>query len=213
MTQKTTMRTLLFAIAACGLALAASAQSTGIPAPSTNYGKGLLGQTYVGLGYGYTDLHDSSVNLQALRFEYNQPLNTGFDLNLGYTGTRTSLFADNRNTWQSFDANAVAFLPDRTWGRPYLSVGGGWTWVKNAGVKDNSFLYQLETGVEVQATTALSVTPYVKYLETPSLHIDNRWRYGVKANYWLTSQWGVSAGVGLDNKVNTTYALGVNFRF
>jgi hypothetical protein len=216
MTQKNTIRTLLLAITAVlGLAAAAHAQTAGagIPAPAPDTGKGLLGQTYVNLGYGYMDLHNTSVNLQALRFEYNQPLNTGFDLNLGYTNAWSSRFSGTRNTQQSFDANAVAFMPGLPWGRPYLGVGAGWIWTKSSGVKDNSFLYQLETGVEFQATAELSITPFVKYLDATSLDVSNKWSYGVKGNYWVTNQWGLSASLARDNKVNTTYAVGMNFRF
>ena len=216
MTQKTTIRTLLLAITAVlGLAAAAHAQTAGasIPAPAPDTGKGLLGQTYGNLGYSYMDLHDTSVDLQALRFEYNQPLNTGFDLNLGYTNAWSSRFSGARNTQQSFDANAVAFVPGLSWGRPYIGVGAGWIWTKNSGVKDNSFLYQGETGVEFQATAELSITPFVKYVDATSVDISNKWSYGVKANYWVTNQWGLSASLARDNMVNTTYAAGVTFRF
>jgi hypothetical protein len=216
MIQKTTMKTLLIAAAALGLTAAAHAQNTGAgaPPPAADTGRGLLGQTYVSLGYGYTDLTGTTVNLQGLRFEYNQPLNTGFDLKLGYTDGRTSRYnGDLRSTQQSFDASAVAFVPQTNWGRPYFEVGGGWLWTKNAGVRDNSFLYHLETGVEYQLTPALALTPYVTYVDAPSVAVNNHWNYGIKANYWLSDQWGVSGALGRDNRRDTTYSAGVNFRF
>ena len=92
-------------------------------------------------------------------------------------------------------------------------VGAGWIWTKNAGVKDNSFLYHLETGVEYQLTSALSLTPYVAYVDAPSITVNNHWNYGVKTNYWVRDQWGVGAGIGRDNKRDMTYSAGVNFRF
>ena len=220
MTQKTNLKFVLLAVAALGLAATAPAQSTGAgapaPAAAPGTGTGLLGQTYSGLSYGYTDLAGTSLNQQSLRFEYNQPLNTGFDLKLGYTGAHTSLFAGtNRDSQQSFDANAIAFIPETNWGRPYLSVGAGWLWTKDAGVRDNSFLYRFETGVEYQVTSELAVTPWVAYVDAPSLTgpVRNRWNYGVKANYWLTHSWGLEAGLGRDNKTDMTYSAGVNFRF
>ena len=218
MTQKTNLKFVLLAVAVLGLAATAPAQSTGVTAPASapGTGTGLLGQTYTSLGYGYTDLAGTSVNQQNLRFEYNQPLNSGFDLKLGYTGAHTSLFAGtNRDSQQSFDANAIAFIPETNWGRPYFSAGAGWLWTKDAGVHDNSFLYHLETGVEYQVTTELSLTPWVAYVDAPSLTlpVNNRWNYGVKANYWLTHSWGLSAGLGRDNKTDMTYSAGVNFRF
>ena len=220
MTQKTNLKFVLLAVAALGLAATAPAQSTGAAAPAPaaapGTGTGLLGQTYSGLSYGYTDLAGTSLNQQSLRFEYNQPLNTGFDLKLGYTGAHTSLFAGtNRDSQQSFDANAIAFIPETNWGRPYVSVGAGWLWTKDAGVRDNSFLYRFETGVEYQVTSELAVTPWVAYVDAPSLTgpVRNRWNYGVKANYWLTHSWGLEAGLGRDNKTDMTYSAGVNFRF
>jgi hypothetical protein len=82
-----------------------------------------------------------------------------------------------------------------------------------SGDRDNSFLYKIDTGVEFQVTKALSVTPVVSFTDTTSFHTDNRWAYGVKANYWITSQWGLTAGVMRDNMVNTTYSVGTTLRF
>ena len=216
MTQKTTIRTLLLTTAAVlGLTATAWAQTAGasIPAPAPDTGKGLLGQTYVGVGYGYTDLNNSSVNYQGLSFSYNQPLNTGFDLNLDIGNAWSSKFSGTRNRQQSFEAAAVAFIPDRAWGRPFFSVGAGWFWTKTAGVSDNSFLYSFDTGVEFQATRELSITPFVSYTEATSLHVNNKWGYGVKAHYWMTDQWGVVGALGRDNTSNMTYSTGVTFRF
>lgn len=218
MNQKSNLKNLLLAAAVLSLAATAPAQSTGAstPAPAPAPGTGLLGQTYTSLGYGYTDLTGTTVNQQNLRFEYNQPLNTGFDLKLGYTGARTSEFAGaQRNSQQSFDASAIAFVPETNWGRPYFLAGAGWLWAKDAGMRGNSFLYHLETGVEYQVTTAFSVTPWVAYVDAPSLTIpvNNRWNYGIKTNYWLTHSWGVGVDLARDNKRDMTYGAGVNFRF
>lgn len=215
------MKIILLA-AALGLASSALAQgaagSAAAPAASAadsvpDTGRGLLGQSYVNLGYTYTDLHQSSVNYQGLNFDYNQPLNTGFDLNLNLGNARSSEYFGSRARQQTIGASAVAFTPGLSWGRPYVSVSGGWVWTKIAGVSDNSFLYGLQTGVEFQATKELSITPFVGYTDATSMRIDNKWGYGVKANYWLTSQWGVTAGIGRDNQVNTSYSIGTTFRF
>jgi len=217
MIQKTNLKSLLCAgaavlcLAATAGAQTANTSDNAVPAVET--GRGLLGQRYASLGYSYNDLHDSSTDLQALRFEINQPLTRGFDLNLGYTGARTSAFDGIRQTQQSLDANVVAYMSGYGHGRPYLSAGGGWLWLKTGGAKDNSFLYQFEAGVEWPATRALSVTPFVRYLDAPSVAVANHWAYGVKANYWLTSRWGLNAVVALDNKVDVTYGAGLSFRF
>lgn len=217
MTKKITIRTLLLAMVACsGFAVSSFAQSPGAsaPAPATDTGRGLLGQSYVGLDYGYTELHRNPVSdLQGINFEYNQPLNTGFDFNLGLGDTWSSQLDGTRDRQKTVDASAIAFVPDLTWGRPFIGVGAGWTWTKASGVRDDSFLYKLDTGVEFQVTKELSITPVVSYTNPTALHVDNKWGYGVKANYWITRDWGVTAGIMRDNVVNTTFSVGTTFRF
>ena len=217
MTKKITVRTLLIAVvAAFGFAASSSAQSAGVshPAPASDVGQGLLGQSYVGLAYGYTGLHSTPVsNLQGLNFQYNQPLNTGFDLNVGMSDSWSSQFWGTRARQTTVDASTIAFLPDLTWGRPFIGVGAGWTWTKMSGNRDNSFLYTIDTGVEFQVTKALSITPVVSFTDTTSFHTDNKWAYGVKANYWINSQWGLTTGVMRNNTVNTTYSVGTTLRF
>jgi hypothetical protein len=206
MTKKTNIKTLLLvAVAAFGLTVSANAQSAGT---------GLLGQSYVGLDYSYSHLHSTPVsNVQGFSFEYNQPLNTGFDLNLGMDDDWSSRFAGTRARQQDIGAQAIAFIPDLTWGRPFIGVGAGWVWTKAHNVRDNSFVYTGDAGVEFQVTKELSLTPLVSFTDTASFHTDNKWAYGVKANYWITSQWAVTAAVMRDNMVNTTYSAGLNFRF
>jgi len=214
MTKKIIIKTLLLA-AALGLARSLFAQGTpaSAPAPAAETGKGLLGQSYVNLGYHYTDLHQSSVNYQGLSFEYNLPLNTGFDLSLNAGDAWSSTTLGGHARQQTISASAIAFSPDLSWGRPYIGVGAGWIWAKNPGVISNSFLYGLQTGVELQATNELSITPYLSYTDASSRQVDNKWSYGVKANYWLTSQWGLTGGISRDNKLNMGYSIGTTFRF
>jgi opacity protein-like surface antigen len=217
MTKKITIRTLLLAaVVAFGCAASSLAQNAGAsaPAPAADAGKGLLGQSYVGLDYAYMVLHSSAVaNYQGLNFEYNQPLNTGFDFNLGLGDSWSSQFSGTRARQKAVDANAIAFIPDLAWGRPFIGVGAGWIWTKTSNVRDNSFLYKLDTGVEFQVTRELSLTPVVSFTDPTALHVNNKWGYGVKANYWITSEWGVTAGVMRDNMVNTTFSVGTTFRF
>ena len=217
MTMKITIRTLLLAVvAAFGFAASSSAQSTGVshPAPGSDIGQGLLGQSYVGLDYGYMRLHSTPVSdLQGLSFEYNQPLNSGFDLNIGMSDAWSSQFSGTRERQKTVDASAIAFMPDISWGRPFIGVGAGWTWTKVSNDRDNSFLYTIDTGVEFQVTKALSVTPLVSFTDTTAFQTDNKWSYGAKANYWITRQWAVTAAVMRDNMVNTTYSVGTTLRF
>jgi len=217
MIKKTNIKNLLFvSVAAFGFAASSFAQSTGasIPATGGDIGKGLLGQSYVGVDYGYTQLHSTPVSdFQGVNFEYNQPLNTGFDLNLGMSDSWSSRFSGTRSWQKDVGATAIAFMPDLSWGRPFIGVGAGWAWTKTAGMRDNSFLYKLDTGVEFQVTKGLSLTPLVSFTDTSSFHTDNKWAYGVKANYWITRQWGLTAAVIRDNRVDTTFSVGATLRF
>lgn len=221
MTQKITMKSVLLITAGFALAAAARAQSAATnptapaspPAQPTEISRGLLGQTYSGLTYTYTELRHSPLEGQGLRFEYNMPLNLGFDAKFTYDGLRTTSFANLRNTSQLAEASAVAFMTQYGWIKPYIEVGAGWLWTKSAGVRDNAAAGRLGTGAEFQVATALVLRPYVNYTSSGVLPSDHRWNYGVKANYWLTDQWGVSAGLDRDNQQNMGYSAGLNYRF
>jgi opacity protein-like surface antigen len=218
MTKKITMKTLLLAGAlAFGLGASSFAQSTGasVPAPGSDTGKGLLGQSYVNLGYSYTDAHKKPFDIQGLNFDYNQPLNTGFDLNVALGDNWSSQYSRTRFREVSAFANAIAFIHDLSWGKPFIGVGAGYIRTKFSGSKDWAFAGDLSTGVEFQVTKDLSITPVATYTDTTSSQItrENRWEYGVKANYWITSDWALSAGVSRDNQVDTTYSIGTTFRF
>ena len=220
MTQKITIKSLLLVAAALGLAVSVQAQSasTGAPAAAppaqpAEISRGLLGQTYSGLTYTYTDIRHTSINDQGLRLEYNLPLNVGFDAKFTYDGARSEPFAGTRNSSQLLEASAVAFTPQFGWIKPYFKVGGGWRWSRTAGDGDSSFALRLGTGGEFQLTPALVLTPYVDYTHATVLDSDHRWNYGVKANYWILDQWGLSAGLDRDNHQNMGYSAGMNFRY
>ena len=218
MNKKITMKTLLLAAGlALGLAASGAAQTTGggNSAPAADLGKGLRGQSYASLGFSYTDAHKEPFDLQGLTFQYNQPLNTGFDLNLALGDDWSTRYSGTRSHEESVFANAIAFMPDLSWGRPFVGVGAGWIWEKQANVKDNSIAGDLTTGVEFQVTKELSITPFGTYIATTSSQInrDNRWVYGVKANYWITRQLALNAAVSRDNQVDTTYSIGTTWKF
>ena len=66
MNKKITMKPFLLAagLAFC-IAASSVAQTTGssVPAPGADTGKGLLGQSYVNLGYSFTDAHQKPFDL------------------------------------------------------------------------------------------------------------------------------------------------------
>ncbi len=220
MKQNTTLK-YLFLSAAAALALAMSARAGGLPEAiplesTTPVHQGLLGQQYANLTYGYINLGNSPVNADNFEFAVNQPLNTGLDAVFAYDWTQNGLFAGSRLNTQGVTAGLRAFSNAYTWGKPYVEAGAGFAWQRGTPAgRDNSVLWQATVGAEFQLAPAFTVTPYVQYTDTPTLAGNNggTWKYGAKANYWIDSQWAVTAGVARDDNQNNTFTVGTNFRF
>ncbi len=207
MKQKIIIKSLLFAAMTLGLAAAARADD---PRPVPVSGTmGLLGQTYAGLTYSYVDLNNTSAHADDYHFDINQTLNTGLDGVFSYDLTRNG----STTRQQAITAALRAFSTAYSWGKPYVEAGGGYAWEKVAGTRDNSFIWDAAVGAEFQLAPAFTLTPFVKYQGTPSLTQREKWDFGVKANYWVTSQWAVTAGLDRDNHQNTGFTVGTNFRF
>jgi hypothetical protein len=205
-------RYLLGLAAALGLATAALAggEAANPPPPVIRQtGQGLLGQEYASLTYRYVDLDGSAGHADNYRFDFNEPLKPGFDGLLGFD--RTAASAAIRQT--SITTGLRAYCPDLAWGKPYVEAGAGYTWAKTPGATDDSFLWRLEAGAEFQTASAVTVTPFVRYEDAPSLSRGSRWDFGVKANYWLDHQWAVTVGLDRDDHQNTGFMVGTNFRF
>jgi hypothetical protein len=215
MKQKIILKSFLLAgVASLGLAASARADSTTDPAPAVSaVSSGLLGQTYAGLAYSYVHLDTGPVSADRYSFEYNQPINAGFDAVFNYDRTQDGLIAGDRGYGQSFDAALRAFSTAYSWGKPYVEGGIGYERTKFSGLRDDSFAWIAGAGIEFQATTALSITPYIRYTRTDGLPDHNTADYGVKANYWLTKQWAVTGGLSLDDSRNLSYKVGVNVHF
>lgn len=210
MKQTIIIKSLLVATASLlGLVAAVRAQDPVPPSGSL----GLLGQTYAGLDYSYVDLHNSSTNADAFGFQYNQLLNSGLDGRLTYDWSQTGLILGERARQQTIGGALRAFSTSYSWGKPYVEAGAGWTWVKFAGNHDNSFTYEVAVGSEFQVAPKTVVTPYIKYEDAPDLSGGGTWNFGVKANYWVTSQWAVTGGINYDDDHDTVYTIGTNFRF
>jgi len=199
-------RIILTATAVLGLALTALAGDETMAAPR---GTGLLGETYAGLTYRYIDLDGTSSHADDYHFDYNAPIQTGLDTLLGYDWTDAT--ASTRQ--QSFLAGLRAYSPDFSWGKPFVDASAGYTWERTAGARNNSFLWQVSAGAEFQVARTVSVTPFVKYSDAPSLASNGKWDYGAKANYWVDRQWSVTVGLDRDDDSNTGFMVGTNFRF
>lgn len=176
-------------------------------------GQGLLGQNYATLTYSYHNLDDSPTHADSFTFGFNQPLNTGLDAVFTYDWTQTGLVAGERLNTQDVTAALRAFSHAFAWGKPYVEAGAGYAWSRFAGNNDSSFLWEVAAGAEFQVIPAMTVTPYVGYSDAPDLVTEGTWDFGVKANYWVDSQWSVTAGVARDDDQNTSFTVGTNFRF
>lgn len=182
---------------------------------ATTVGQGLLGQQSALLTYHYTNLDDAPVNAQGFNFGVNLPLNTGFDAVFNYDYDQADLFAGSRATAQTVTADLRAFTM-LSWGKPYVEAGLGQLWVKETPVgNDKSVVWRAAVGAEFQFAPAFTVTPYIQYVDAPDLGFSSNgtWNYGVKANYWVESQWAITAGLERNDDKDVKYTIGTNFRF
>lgn len=200
---------------ALGFAAHARADDSAIaasPAPAgTNLS--LLGQQFGTLTYSYINLDDTSVHADNYTFEINQPLSFGLDGVFAYDYTRSEAIAGSRIKQHALTAALRAFSSSFNWGKPYVEAGVGHVWNRFAGSRDNSFLWEVGAGAELQVTSRTVVTPYVQYVDAPDLAGDGVFNFGVKASYWVDSQWAVTAGFETDDEQNTAVTVGTNFRF
>lgn len=218
MKQNTTLK-YLFLSAAAALALARSARAdvpleTPALEATTPIHQGLLGQQYASLTYSYLDLHNA-VNADNFEFAVSQPLNTGLDAIFAYDWTQSHLSAGSRLNTQDLTAGLRAFGNTYSWGKPYVEAGVGYAWQHGTpSGTDHSVLWRAAIGAELQVAPALSVTPYIEYADAPDLAASRRgWNFGVKANYWIDSQWAITGGLAESSHHDTKYTVGTNFRF
>ena len=175
---------------------------------TTAVGQGLLGQQYANLTYTYIDLSGTSAHADDYTFAFNQPLNTGLDGIFSYDYTRANSLSQH-----NLMAGLRAFSDHYAWGKPYVEASAGYAQERVAGVRDDSFVWGVGVGAEFQVAPAFTVTPSVGYKKAPDLAGSGTWTYGVKANYWIDSQWSVTAGISRDDNSNNMFTVGTNFRF
>ena len=189
-------------------ALAVSARAdTGLPAPAvadSPVGQGLLGQSYGTLTYSYIDLDGVSSHADDYQFALTQPLSFGLDGFLSYD------FVDHSfGNQHVVMAGLRPFSTRFNWGKPFAEASAGFAWTSG----DDSFVWEIGTGVEFQVTPKLTLTPYIQYADAPDLPGDGTVNFGAKGNYWVTPQWAVTASVEIDDDENTGFTVGTNFRF
>jgi hypothetical protein len=186
---------------------ATSARADADPAASLSdsvVGQGLLGQAYGTLTYSYIDLDAISSHADDYHFSLTQPLSFGLDGFLSYD------FVDYNFGHQNvLMAGLRPFSTRFNWGKPYVEAAAGYAWTSG----DNSFVWEVATGVEFQVNPKTTVTPYIQYSDAPDLPGDGTFNFGAKGNYWVNSQWSVTAGVELSDDNDVGFTVGTNFRF
>jgi len=208
MKTKHSISSLLLAAALVAGFGATTARADVAPAADSSVDQGLLGQVYGELTYSYLDLDGASGHADDYHFALNQPLSFGLDGFLSYDFVDYS--AGHQNIVM---AGLRPFSTRFNWGKPYVEAGAGFAWVSGPGGDDNSFVWEVTTGVEFQVNSRTTVTPYVQYLDAPDLPGDGTFSFGAKGNYWVNSQWAVTGGVELDDDQNVGFTVGTNFRF
>src|SRR5688572_7662848 len=196
----------LAAALVAGFAVSARAD-TGLPAlaaADTTAGQGLLGQSYGTLTYSYIDLDGVSGHADDYHLSLTQPLSFGLDGFLSYD------FVDHDFGHQNILMAGVRPFSTRfNWGKPFAEASAGFAWTEG----DDSFVWEVGTGVEFQVTPKTTLTPYVQYQDAPDLPGDGSFNFGVKGNYWVTSQWALTASAEVDDDHNSAFTVGTNFRF
>lgn len=167
-------------------------------------GQGLLGQAYGTLTYSYINLDAVSSHGDDYHFALTQPLSFGLDGFLSYDFV--DFDAGHQNVVM---AGLRPFSTRFNWGKPYVEAGAGYAWTSG----DNSFVWEVAVGAEFQVNPKTTVTPYVQYEDAPDLAGDGTWNFGAKGNYWVNSQWSVTAGVELSDDKDVGFTVGTNFRF
>jgi len=200
------------AILGLGLSVSAAAQSAPVAEPATG-GQGLLGQSYATLEYGYADLDGTSTHADSYTFEINQPLNAGLDGFFGYNYTQSGRVAGTRVKQNTLAAGLRAYTVHSSWGKPFVEASAGYTWARWSGSKDNSVAWGAAVGSEFQVAPKATVTPYVGYSDAPDLPGDGAWNFGVRGNYWVNTQWAITADISRDDDQNMLFSIGTNFHF
>jgi len=174
------------------------------PAPDASAVQGLLGQSYATLTYTYINLDGVSSHADDYQFAANLPVSAGLDGLLSYD------FVDHDFGHSNvLMAGLRAFSSRFNWGKPYVEAGAGFAWTSG----DDSFVWNVATGIEFQVARQATLTPFIEYTDAPDLAGDGSWNFGAKGNYWVNPQWAVTVSVEIDDDNNTGFTVGTNFRF
>ena len=210
---------------ALGLAIPAFAQNA--PANQTvDPGPGLIGSNYSEVSFGYQKQDYAPKSLRDYEFVSNTSVfkqeTIGLDANFtyDYLSAASSGISDRRNEAL---VGVTGYLLE-SWGKPFVTVDGGYAWQNAADVSRKGWAYSTTAGVEFQVLKNLALAPYVEYQAEPHLYNhgvpltdlpDHETYYGVKATYRITHQWSASLSADLDQHSASDFGIrgGVSYRF
>ena len=208
-----------------GLAIPAFAQNAPT-VQAVDPGPGLLGNNYSEVSFGYQKQEDAPKSLRDYQFVSNGTIfkqdTVGVDANFtyDYLSSGSSGFSDRRNVAL---VGVTGFLME-PWGKPFVTVDGGYAWQDAGGASRKSWAYTSTAGVEFQVLKNLALAPVVEYEAEPHLYYhglpltdlpDHQTYYGVKATYRITHQWSASLSADLDQHSTNDFGVraGVSYRF
>lgn len=174
--------------------------------------QGLLGQQSAGLSYRYINLDDRT-HADNVGLVLNEPLSAGLDGFCNYDYTKTGVIVGGRLEEHVIMAGLRAYRNSYVWGQPFVEAAAGYAWQRFGAADDDSFIWAVAVGAEFQLAPAFSLTPSFEYAEAPRFGGNGTFAYGVKANYWIDSQWAVMAAIDRDDDRNIAFTIGTNFRY
>lgn len=222
---------LLAAASMFSLTHVASAQGGAAPAaPAVAASPGLLGRTYVGLDLNYTNLDRTNTDFRGFDLRLNRSVTEGIDVHLGYGYGNSENFLGSDLDRNNVDLGVTYFIKMGTI-KPFVEASAGWVWVDGPlGLDDDSFTWSGGAGVEFAVGNKFAVTPFARYREATSLggtgfsfpisgagrafrYDDDTFEFGVRANYWVTRQWALTAKLARNDNKDMTYSVGAVYRF
>lgn len=221
MNKNVNMKTLILAAAASlGLTLSAYAgnANTQVPVPGAATAGDMLGRNSVTLTYDYYDLQDGPPSVaRGYTFEANFAVRPQLDIKLVNEFAQAEAYGVKAHQTNLL-ASAVAYTTEYSWGKPYIEVGAGWTWLgAPANQSDDSFALRVGVGSEFQVSPSITLTPYVNLFRATHFN-DTEYQTGVKATFRMGDAWALFAKAQYNDVYNNSnntgeYSVGVNYRF
>lgn len=197
---------LVAVIAASLLTVAAFAQSPAVETETAS--AGLLGKRYLGAGFAWTDIKDSSIEGLDAGLVVNVPVNANVDLTASYGYSWVEGVIGVGHT-ASVAATAYTTKGENKY---YGSLSTGYAWVENRFDKDH-MVWGAEVGIERAVNDKVATSFSVGYDDDFGQHRESYWNVAIGASYNVTSKIVATAEVALIEGGSVSYLSGVAYRF